>query len=197
MSELILHDLHKRFGEHQVLAGLDLTVPAGSFTALLGSSGAGKTTLLRLLAGFETPDHGTISVAGHTVAGERVHVPPERRRIGFVSQEGSLFPHLNVAANVGFGLARGKRRPRVGELLALVGLGGLERRFPHQLSGGQQQRVALARALAVDPEVVLLDEPFAALDENLREGLRHEVKRILAEAGTTTLLVTHNQDGAA
>jgi iron(III) transport system ATP-binding protein len=196
MSELILRDLHKRFGDHQVLAGLDLTVPAGSFTALLGSSGAGKTTLLRLLAGFETPDLGTISVAGHVVSGERVHVAPERRRIGFVSQEGSLFPHLNVAGNVGFGLARGRRRSRVGELLQLVGLGGLERRFPHQLSGGQQQRVALARALAVDPEVVLLDEPFAALDENLREGLRHEVKRILAEAGATTLLVTHNQDEA-
>jgi iron(III) transport system ATP-binding protein len=196
MSELILKDLHKRFGDHVVLAGLELTVPSGSFTALLGSSGVGKTTLLRLLAGFEAPDRGTISVGGRIVSGPGVHLPPERRRIGFVPQEGSLFPHLNVAANVGFGLPRGQRRGRVDELLGLVGLSGLERRYPHQLSGGQQQRVALARALAVEPEVVLLDEPFAALDENLREGLREEVKRILAEAGATTLLVTHNQDEA-
>jgi iron(III) transport system ATP-binding protein len=196
MGELILRDLHKRFGDHQVLAGLDLTVPAGSFTALLGNSGAGKTTMLRLLAGFEAPDRGSISLGGRTLSGDGAHVPPERRRIGFVPQEGSLFPHLNVAANIGFGLPRGRRRSRVRELLELVGLQGLERRFPHQLSGGQQQRVALARALAVEPEVVLLDEPFAALDENLREGLRHEIRRILAEAGTTTLLVTHNQDEA-
>jgi iron(III) transport system ATP-binding protein len=196
MSELILNDLHKRFGDHAVLTGLDLTVPSGSFTALLGSSGVGKTTLLRLLAGFDTPDRGTISVGGRVVSGDGTHVPPERRRIGFVPQEGSLFPHLSVAANIGFGLPRGKRRGRVEELLELVGLSGLQRRYPHQLSGGQQQRVALARALAVDPEVVLLDEPFAALDENLREDLRDEVKRILADAGTTTLLVTHNQDEA-
>lgn len=196
MGELILQDLHKRFGDHQVLDGLDLTVPAGSFTALLGNSGAGKTTMLRLLAGFDAPDRGTISVGGRTVSGDGVHVLPERRRIGFVPQEGSLFPHLNVAGNIGFGLPRGRRRARAKELLELVGLEGLERRFPHQLSGGQQQRIALARALAIEPEVVLLDEPFAALDENLREGLREEIKRILAEAGATTLLVTHNQDEA-
>jgi iron(III) transport system ATP-binding protein len=196
MSELILQDLHKRFDDHVVLAGLSLTVPSGSFTALLGNSGVGKTTLLRLLAGFESPDQGTISVGGDLVSGESVHVPPERRRIGFVPQEGSLFPHLNVAANIGFGLPRDRRRGRAQELLEMVGLSGLDRRYPHQLSGGQQQRVALARALAVSPEVVLLDEPFAGLDESLRDELRTEVKRILAEAGTTTLLVTHNQDEA-
>jgi iron(III) transport system ATP-binding protein len=196
MSELILKDVHKRFGDHVVLAGLELTVPAGSFTALLGPSGVGKTTLLRLLAGFDRPDHGTIAIGGHVLSGDRVHVPPDQRRIGYVPQEGSLFPHLTVAANIGFGLARAQRRARVAELLELVELTGLDHRYPHQLSGGQQQRVALARALAVRPEVVLLDEPFASLDAQLRAGVRDDVRRILAQAGTTTLLVTHNQDEA-
>jgi iron(III) transport system ATP-binding protein len=196
MSELTLTNVHKSYGDHQVLAGLDLSVPSGSFTALLGASGAGKTTLLRLLAGFDAPDAGTITVAGTIVADDRLRVAPERRRIGYVPQEGSLFPHLTVGANIGFGLPRRERAARSRELLDMVGLTGLERRYPHQLSGGQQQRVALARALAVRPEVVLLDEPFAALDENLREGLRAEVRRILKDTGTTTLLVTHNQDEA-
>jgi iron(III) transport system ATP-binding protein len=196
MSDLILADLHKRFGDHAVLAGLELAVPAGSLTALLGPSGVGKTTLLRLLAGFDRPDHGTIAVGDHVLSADSVHVPPEHRRIGYVSQEGSLFPHLTVAANIGFGLTRAQRRERVAELLELVELTGLERRYPHQLSGGQQQRVALARALAVRPEVVLLDEPFASLDAQLRADVRDDVRRILAQAGTTTLLVTHNQDEA-
>jgi iron(III) transport system ATP-binding protein len=196
MSELVLTDLHKRFGGQAVLSGLDLTVPAGSFTALLGASGVGKTTLLRLLAGFETPDRGTIAIGGRTVDGEGTHVRPEQRQIGYVPQEGSLFPHLSVAANVAFGLPRPARRHGVEDLLERVGLEGLGGRYPHQLSGGQQQRVALARALAVRPEVVLLDEPFASLDANLREGVREEVRRILRAAGTTTLLVTHHQDEA-
>jgi iron(III) transport system ATP-binding protein len=196
MSELVLTDLQRRFGDHTVLAGLNLTVPSGSFTALLGPSGAGKTTLLRLLAGFDRPDRGTITLGGRVISGDQIHVAPEGRRIGYVPQEGSLFPHLTVAANVGFGLPRAQRRARVGELLELVGLADLDRRYPHQLSGGQQQRVALARALAVRPEVVLLDEPFASLDAQLRAGVRDDVRRILAEAGTTTLLVTHNQDEA-
>ncbi len=195
-SELILTDLHKRFGEVVVLSGLDLTVPAGSFSAILGPSGAGKTTLLRLLAGFESPDRGSIEIGGTVVAAPGTHVHPEKRRIGYVPQEGSLFPHLTVAANVGFGLKRAARRQAVGDLLELVGLTGLERRYPHELSGGQQQRVALARALAVKPEVVLLDEPFGSLDANLRAGVRDEVRRILEQAGTTTLLVTHYQDEA-
>jgi iron(III) transport system ATP-binding protein len=196
MSELILTDLHKRFADHTVLAGLDLTVPSGSFAALLGPSGAGKTTLLRLLSGFDAPDRGTIAVGGRIVSGEDIELPPEQRRIGYVPQEGSLFPHLTVAANVGFGLPRKRRPARVKEMLDLVGMSGLDRRYPHQLSGGQQQRIALARALAIEPEVVLLDEPFAALDANLRSDLREEVRRILKLAGTTTLLVTHNQDEA-
>jgi iron(III) transport system ATP-binding protein len=163
---------------------------------MLGPSGVGKTTLLRLLAGFDRPDSGSISVGGRMLADEQTHVTPEKRRIGYVPQEGSLFPHLTVTANVGFGLARAQRRNGVGDLLELVGLADLGERYPHQLSGGQQHRVALARALAVKPEVVLLDEPFASLDAQLRAGVREDVRRILRESGTTALLVTHNQDEA-
>jgi iron(III) transport system ATP-binding protein len=189
-------DLHKSFGTHPVLTGLDLSVPAGSFTAILGSSGSGKTTLLRLLAGFDRPDRGVVKIGERVVDGAGVHIQPERRRIGYVPQEGGLFPHLTVAANVGFGLSRTARRRRVSELLELVGLADLGRRYPHQLSGGQQQRVALARALAVEPEVVLLDEPFASLDAHMRASVREEVQLILQASATTTLLVTHDQDEA-
>jgi iron(III) transport system ATP-binding protein len=196
MSGLKVSDLHKSFGTNSVLAGLDLEVPAGSLTAILGSSGSGKTTLLRLLAGFERPDRGTVTIGTRVVDGVSAHVHPEHRRIGYVPQEGGLFPHLTVAANVGFGLARTARRQRVGDLLELVGLADLARRYPHQLSGGQQQRVALARALAVEPEVVLLDEPFASLDAHMRASVREEVQRILRASATTTLLVTHDQDEA-
>jgi iron(III) transport system ATP-binding protein len=195
-SGLDVVDLHKSFGTHPVLSGLDLSVPAGSFTAILGSSGSGKTTLLRLLAGFDRPDRGVVKIGERVVDGAAIHVQPERRRIGYVPQEGGLFPHLTVAANVGFGLSRGARRERVNELLELVGLADLGRRYPHQLSGGQQQRVALARALAVEPEVVLLDEPFASLDAHMRASVREEVQRILRASATTTLLVTHDQDEA-
>ena len=181
---------------HPVLSGLDLSVPAGSFTAILGSSGSGKTTLLRLLAGFDRPDRGVVKIGERVVDGAAIHVQPERRRIGYVPQEGGLFPHLTVAANVGFGLSRAARRGRVSELLELVGLADLGRRYPHQLSGGQQQRVALARALAIEPEVVLLDEPFASLDAHMRASVREEVQRILQASATTTLLVTHDQDEA-
>ena len=189
--------LFKAFGSHAVLAGVELKVPAGSFTAILGPSGSGKTTLLRLLAGFDRADAGVIRIGDRTVDGEGTHVPPERRQIGYVPQEGALFPHLTVAANVGFGLRpRDRRGPRAAELLDGVGLNGLGRRYPHQLSGGQQQRVALARALAVSPEVVLLDEPFASLDAHLRASVRHDVQQICRTAGTTAILVTHDQDEA-
>ena len=196
VSGLAIAGLHKSFGAHPVLAGLDLTVPAGSLTAILGSSGSGKTTLLRLLAGFDRPDRGTVKIGERVVDGEGAHIHPEHRRIGYVPQEGGLFPHLTVAANVGFGLSRTARRQRVGDLLELVGLVEMARRYPHQLSGGQQQRVALARALAVKPEVVLLDEPFASLDAHMRASVREEVQRILSASATTTLLVTHDQDEA-
>jgi len=189
--------LHKAFGRHPVLTGLDLQVAAGTVTAVLGPSGSGKTTLLRILAGFERPDRGSVSIGGVTVDDDRCHVPPDGRRIGYVSQEGSLFPHLTVEANVAFGLPRGRRRGRrAGELLDAVALTGLARRYPHQLSGGQQQRVALARALAVTPRLVLLDEPFASLDANLRASVRADVLAILRDAAMTAILVTHDQEEA-
>jgi iron(III) transport system ATP-binding protein len=196
MSGVQVSNLYKSFGTHPVLDGLELEVPTGSLTAILGPSGSGKTTLLRLLAGFERPDLGTIKVAGKIVDDEGTHIHPERRQIGYVPQEGGLFPHLTVQANVAFGLPRAARRQGVGELLEMVGLTGLERRYPHQLSGGQQQRVALARALAIKPAILLLDEPFASLDAHMRASVREEVARIIRQSSTTALLVTHDQDEA-
>jgi iron(III) transport system ATP-binding protein len=197
MTQLVVTGLHKAFGDHPVLTGLDLEVPAGELTAILGPSGSGKTTLLRVLAGFERADAGTVVIGDAVVDGPGTHLAPERRQIGYVPQEGSLFPHLTVAANVGFGLAARQRRgPATAELLEAVGLAGLGRRYPHQLSGGQQQRVALARALAIRPKIVLMDEPFASLDAHLRASVRADVQRLLAEAGMTGILVTHDQDEA-
>jgi iron(III) transport system ATP-binding protein len=188
----------KAFGGLSVLSGVDLEVPSGSFTAILGSSGSGKTTLLRIIAGFERPDAGVVRL-GQRVVDDADHrfVPCERRRIGYVPQEGSLFPHLNVGRNVAFGLAREDRHgTRVSELLELVGLSGMARRYPHQLSGGQQQRVALARALAPGPDIVLLDEPFSSLDASLRASVRADVHDVLRLSGATSILVTHDQDEA-
>jgi iron(III) transport system ATP-binding protein len=197
MRQLTVTGLHKAFGTHPVLTGLDLDVPAGSFAAILGQSGSGKTTLLRLLAGFERADAGSIAIGDRLVDGPGVtHVPPERRQMGYVPQEGALFPHLNVAANVGFGLPTRRRSSRTAELLEAVGLAGMGARYPHQLSGGQQQRVALARALAIKPEVVLMDEPFASLDAHMRASVRADVQQICRTAGTTAILVTHDQDEA-
>jgi iron(III) transport system ATP-binding protein len=195
VSAIELSQVTKGFGATPVLAGVELTVPAGSVTAVLGVSGSGKTTLLRLIAGFDQVDSGTIAIAGSVVDDGRRMVRSQHRGVGYVPQDGALFPHLTVKGNVGFGLSRGERSG-VAELLGLVGLGDLERRYPHQLSGGQQQRVALARALAIRPRVVLLDEPFSSLDASLRSELRRDVARILGETGTTTVLVTHDQDEA-
>jgi iron(III) transport system ATP-binding protein len=180
----------KSFGDRTAVAGASLRVARGEMVALLGPSGSGKTTLLRLIAGFERPDAGRVHVGGTPVAGEGAWIEPEQRRIGMVFQHGALFPHLTVAGNVGFGAAD---RGRAEASLALVGLADRAKAYPHELSGGERQRVALARALAADPEVVLLDEPFAALDAGLRESLRDEVARILREARTSALLVTHDQ----
>ena len=196
MSSLTVAGVTKSYGATPVLTGVDLHVPEGSFTALLGPSGCGKTTLLRLVAGFDDPDRGTVEVGGRTVAGAGRSVPARRRHIGFVPQEGGLFPHLSVAANVTFGLPRRQRRDagRVASLLELVGLdAALAERSPHQLSGGQQQRVALARALAPAPSLVLLDEPFSSLDASLREETRQAVADALTAAGATAVLVTHDQ----
>jgi iron(III) transport system ATP-binding protein len=187
----------KAFGEVEALRGADLRVEPGDIVALLGPSGCGKTTLLRSIAGLERPDAGTISIAGTVVSGPGSHVPPERRRVGMVFQDWALFPHLSVAENVGYGLARGERHgPRVAEALAMVGLERLGDRAPATLSGGQQQRVALARAIAPRPAVLLLDEPFSNLDTALRVQVRAEVHELLAELGVTTVFVTHDQEEA-
>ncbi len=172
-------------------------MPHGSFVTLLGPSGCGKTTLLRVVAGFERADAGTVEIAGLPAAGPGLHLPPERRGVGVVPQEGALFPHLSVHDNVAFGLSRTDRPgTRADELLELVGLPGYGKRMPHELSGGQQQRVAVARALAPEPSLILLDEPFSALDAGLRAQVRAEVKELLALAGATALLVTHDQQEA-
>jgi iron(III) transport system ATP-binding protein len=199
MTELSIAGLTKSFGPNTVLRGVDLDVESGNLIAILGPSGSGKTTLLRLLCGFERADEGTIRIGGDIVSSPSIHVPPERRHIGYVAQEGALFPHLSVADNIVFGLPRDQRRARyrVGELLELVGLpAAYAIRPPQELSGGEQQRVALARALAPAPAVVLLDEPFSSLDAGLRAETRQAVASALAAVGTTALLVTHDQPEA-
>jgi iron(III) transport system ATP-binding protein len=199
MAEVRISALTKSFGETPILRGVDLAVPSGALFTILGASGSGKTTLLRLVSGFERADSGTIEIDGRQVSGPRLHVPPERRQVGYVTQEGSLFPHLSVAANVVFGLRRSERRDRfkAEAILESVGLpASYASRGPHELSGGEQQRVALARALAPRPKLVLLDEPFSALDASLRIETRQAVAAILQAAGATALLVTHDQSEA-
>ena len=198
-----IRNVSKRFVSQrdEVIAvnNLDLDVDPGELVAFLGPSGTGKTTLLRLIAGFERPDSGTISIDGRPVVdvSKNIDVTPERRNVGMIFQDYSLFPHLTVADNVAFGI-RGlaESRLRVLEVLELVGLTGMERRYPHQLSGGQQQRVALARTLAPHPSVILMDEPFNALDATLRPHVREQVEEILRRSGTTAILVTHDAEEA-
>ena len=191
-------DVRKRFGDAVAVDGLGLNLRRGEILALLGPSGCGKTTMLRLIAGFERADAGRIAVSGQAVvdAAAGLHAAPEARRIGMVFQDYALFPHLDVAANVGYALGRRPDPARVAEVLELVGLQGFAHRMPGELSGGQQQRVALARALAPAPAVVLLDEPFSGLDAALRTEVRGEVRRLLKRAGVSALLVTHDQDEA-
>jgi iron(III) transport system ATP-binding protein len=196
MAELVVQGLRKAFERTPVLRGVDLRVGSGRLVAILGRSGSGKTTLLRLVCGFERADDGRIAIEGQAVSSRDAMVPPEQRHIGYVAQEGALFPHLTVAENVVFGLSRADRRTRrhVAELLDLVGLPPTySTRWPHELSGGEQQRVALARALAPAPRLVLLDEPFASLDAALRVETREAVAAALQRAGATALLVTHDQ----
>ena len=189
--------LGKHYGDYHALRDINLSIPSGSLTALLGPSGSGKSTLLRAIAGLEDPDGGVIRIGGEDVT----HVPPQRREIGFVFQHYAAFKHLTVRGNVGFGPSIRKQPKaeiarRVDELLEIVGLAGYQDRYPSQLSGGQRQRMALARALAVQPKVLLLDEPFGALDAKVREDLRAWLRRLQAETGVTTVLVTHDQEEA-
>jgi iron(III) transport system ATP-binding protein len=187
----------KTFERVRALDGFDIELKRGRVLALLGPSGCGKTTALRIIAGLESPDSGTVEVGGRLVASPGVNVPPEKRRAGLVFQDYALFPHLDVAANVAFGLPKGvDRRRRVAELLSLVGLQGLEARLPHELSGGQQQRVALARALGSEPALILLDEPFSNLDPSIRARVREEVKQLIHSIGITAVFVTHDQEEA-
>ncbi|UED86438.1 ABC transporter ATP-binding protein [Streptomyces profundus] len=200
MTALSVRGLTMAYGRGEpVLSGLDLEVAGGELTAVLGAPGCGKTTLLRIIAGFLTPTGGTVTANGRTLSGPGVRVPPEKRGIGIVAQEGALFPHLSVERNIAFGLSRVKRvdrRARIEESLALVGLDGFGGRMPYELSGGQRQRVALARVLVPHPALVLLDEPFDAVDSTLRVGLRNDVRRALAAMGSTAILVTHDPEEA-
>jgi len=191
-----MDDIRKAFGATQALDGATLDVRRGEFVALLGPSGCGKTTALRIIAGFERPDKGTLTLDGRAVAGDGSFVAPEKRRVGMVFQDYALFPHLDVLGNVRFGLPRRDRDRRAREALDLVGLAHLVDRRPAQLSGGQQQRVALARALAPQPSLVLLDEPWNAIDPLLRGEMRADLARILRAAGVTVVLVTHDREEA-
>ena len=197
MAYLEMRDLRKVYGDVVALDHLDLSLDAGEFVSLLGPSGCGKTTALRIVAGFAYPDAGAVVLEGHDIT----DLPPSRRNMGMVFQSYSLFPNMTAQENVAFGLRLRKVPPaeqtrRVGELFDLIGLTAAQRRYPHQLSGGQQQRVALARALAIEPRVLLLDEPLSALDARVRVQLREEIRRIQTKLGITTLYVTHDQEEA-
>jgi iron(III) transport system ATP-binding protein len=198
MAAIEVKGLHVAYGDKAVLHGVDLVVEDAAVTAVLGPSGCGKTSLLRVVAGLLRPTAGRVSLGGSVVADAGVWVRPEHRRIGIVPQEGALFPHLDVAGNVGFGLAGGRREKaaRITELLALVGMEGSGPLRPQELSGGMQQRVAVARALSRRPDVVLLDEPFSALDAGLRDDVRADVLAAIRADGAAALLVTHDQDEA-
>lgn len=190
-------EVSKSFGNVAALSGFSVRLPLGRILALLGPSGCGKTTALRSIAGFVNPDGGSIAIASRQVYDERTNVPPERRRVGMVFQEGALFPHLTVEQNIAFGLSRDDQRSdRVTEVVQMTGLEGLIHRMPYELSGGQQQRVALARALAPRPELLLLDEPFSNLDPALREQVRRDVMGILRANNITAIFVTHDQEEA-
>ena len=195
MNTLRVAGLHHRYGKAPTLHGIDLTVPGGALCCLIGPSGCGKTTLLRCIAGHERPTAGEITLGAIPLDDGRIHLPPERRRVGMVFQDYALFPHLTVWRNVAFGLhrlPRPERRARAQAELERLGVGDLADRYPDTCSGGQQQRIALARALAPRPRALLLDEPFSGLDTLLRSRLRAQLPAVLREAGVTVVMVTHD-----
>lgn len=198
-EKLMLSNVKKSFGQTSVLTNVSFAVTDGSLLTILGASGGGKTTLLRLIAGFENLDAGSIVMNGREVSSSNMSVPPEKRNVGFVPQESALFPHLCAKKNIGFGLSHlssTAKNDRIAELLDLIGMSELGDSMPDKLSGGQRQRVAIARALAPNPDILLLDEPFAALDAQLRSRLRDDVRAILSKAKATAILVTHDQEEA-
>lgn len=198
---LQIRQLTKNFQNHAVLQNISLTLGKGEILFVIGASGCGKTTLLRCLAGFEQPDSGEISLYGRTIYSENTNLPVRERRLGYVVQEGVLFPHLTVYRNIAYGLGNGKgktaqERQRIEAMMTLTGISELSNRHPHELSGGQQQRVALARALAPDPELILLDEPFSALDEQLRRQIREDMIAALRTNGKSAVFVSHDREEA-
>lgn len=198
---LQIRQLTKNFQNHAVLQNISLTLGKGEILFVIGASGCGKTTLLRCLAGFEQPDSGEISLSGRTIFSKNTNLPVRERRLGYVVQEGVLFPHLTVYRNTAYGLGNGKgktaqEQQRIEAMLELTGISELAGRYPHELSGGQQQRVALARALAPDPELILLDEPFSALDEQLRRQIREEMMSVLRKNGKSAVFVSHDREEA-
>jgi len=193
-SALVVSNVSKLFGDVAAVDDVSFELGADELLALVGPSGCGKSTLLRMVAGLHRPDTGSIRLAGVTVDDDQICLPPERRRVGLVFQEHALFPHLSVAKNIAFGVGKGTAADaRVAEMLAVVGLDDFGDRYPHELSGGERQRVALARALAPEPALMLLDEPFASLDPNLRARVRSDVVSILRSSGTPAVFVTHDQ----
>ncbi|KKL16485.1 hypothetical protein LCGC14_2495080, partial [marine sediment metagenome] len=199
VSVVSLSGVSKTFEEKEVLRGITFDIKQGEIISLLGPSGCGKTTILRLIAGFELPDEGVISVKGKPVAGMGFSIPPDKRSVGMVFQDYALFPHMTVAKNVLYGLKgfdRERQKKILSGMLSLSGLSGYENRYPHQLSGGEQQRVAVARALAPCPNALLLDEPFSNLDADMRARMRTDVLNILRKARTTAILVTHDREEA-
>jgi iron(III) transport system ATP-binding protein len=198
-ASLEIHSVSRCFGEVTALDNISLAVRNGEIICLVGESGCGKSTLLRIIAGVDAPDEGRLTLEGEEIAGLSAYVEPENRNIGMMFQDYALFPHLDVASNILFGLKKiphAEARRRCDEIIERIGIGHLARRFPHMLSGGEQQRVALARALAPQPKILLMDEPFSNLDSQLRDSVRDETLALLRELGTTAILVTHDPEEA-
>ncbi|RAP38824.1 ABC transporter [Candidatus Marinamargulisbacteria bacterium SCGC AAA071-K20] len=189
-------ELSKRFDKKIVLNGLDLEVNREEIVSILGPSGCGKSTLLRLIAGFNSPDSGTITIDNKVIFNQSKNIEPQHRKVGFVFQDLALFPHLSVEKNITFGLQKNDQTERLNDMLTLLEISGIKDKYPSEISGGQQQRVAIARALAPKPKLLLLDEPFSSLDSDLKERILKDFKKIIKGEGITTLLVTHSKDEA-